>query len=80
MRTFKLTPEDINMLNEDLRNALIPFEQVKITGDLGEGIILRFNHNIIIIPILFIVDENLSIYMYNAYIAFVNIWYYHNCI
>lgn len=35
--TFKLSPEDINMLSEDLRNALIPFEQVKITGDLGEG-------------------------------------------
>ena len=34
---FKLTPEDINMLSEDLRNTLIPFEQVKITGDLGEG-------------------------------------------
>ena len=25
------------MLNEDLKNALIPFEQVKITGDLGKG-------------------------------------------
>ena len=53
MRTFKLTPEDINMLNEDLRNALIPFEQVKITGDLGEGIIPRFNHIIIILILYF---------------------------
>lgn len=34
---FKLTPEDISILSEDLRNALIPFEHVKITGDLGEG-------------------------------------------
>ena len=35
---FKLTPEDISILSEDLRNTLIPFEHVKITGDLGEGI------------------------------------------
>ena len=34
---FKLTPEDISRLSEDLGNSLIPFEQVKITGDLGEG-------------------------------------------
>ena len=34
---FKLTPEDINLLSQELKNALIPFHQVKITGDLGEG-------------------------------------------
>ena len=35
---FKLTPEDISLLSQELKNALIPFNQVKITGDLGEGI------------------------------------------
>ena len=34
---FQLSAEDVSLLNEDLKNALIPFEQVKITGDLGEG-------------------------------------------
>ncbi|CAI8014187.1 hypothetical protein GBAR_LOCUS8906, partial [Geodia barretti] len=34
---FKLTPEDISLLSQELKNALIPFNQVKITGDLGEG-------------------------------------------
>ena len=34
---FKLTPADTNQLSDELRNALIPFKNVKITGDLGEG-------------------------------------------
>ena len=35
---FRLTPEDIEVLSKELRDTLIPFHQVKITGDLGEGI------------------------------------------
>ena len=38
---FKLTPEDISLLSQELKNALIPFNQVKITGDLGEGIYMN---------------------------------------
>ena len=34
---YQLTAEDLSMLSEDLRNLLIPFQHVKITGDLGEG-------------------------------------------
>ena len=34
---FTLSPEDISLLGDDLKNALIPFDKVKITGDLGEG-------------------------------------------
>ena len=37
MGRFKLTPKDISLLSQELKNALIPFQQVKITGDLGEG-------------------------------------------
>ena len=37
---FKLTHEDIELLSKELRDALIPFHQVKITGDLGEGIMI----------------------------------------
>ena len=44
---FKLTHEDIELLSKELRDALIPFHQVKITGDLGEGIMT--NHECIYI-------------------------------
>ena len=34
---YQLSSDDAAFLSEDLRNALIPFKLVQITGDLGEG-------------------------------------------
>ena len=37
MGQFQLNHEDMESLGASLKNTLIPYEQLQITGDLGEG-------------------------------------------
>ena len=37
MAPFQLTADDVNLLGSQLKSALIPFQQLEIINDLGEG-------------------------------------------
>ncbi len=43
--TFTLNAEDMKTIGVHLKSVLLPFEQLEITGDLGEGMIYKLTNN-----------------------------------